>query len=82
MDKFENQFEDLDVQTAYIENSMSQTTALSTPQDQIDELMQKVADENGLEMQIGMPIGNGILESGKDQESVDLTARLAKLRNP
>lgn len=32
MDKFEKQFEDLDVQTEYMENSMGQTTALTTPQ--------------------------------------------------
>ena len=35
MDKFEQQFEDLDVQSQYVENAMSQTTTLSTPQDQV-----------------------------------------------
>ncbi|GAA94506.1 uncharacterized protein L969DRAFT_100599 [Mixia osmundae IAM 14324] len=51
MDKFETQFEDLDVQTNYMEGAMSDTSALSTPQDQVDNLMQQVADEAGLEMQ-------------------------------
>lgn len=46
MDKFESQFEDLDVQTSYMENSMGQTTAVSTPQDQIDELIMQVKKEN------------------------------------
>ena len=50
MDKFEGQFEDLDVQASYMENAMSQTTATATPQDQVDVLMQKVADEAGLEL--------------------------------
>ena len=31
MDKFEKQFEDLDVQSSYMENTMSQTTTTSVP---------------------------------------------------
>lgn len=54
MDKFESQFNDLDVQTSYMENTMSDTTALTTPQDQVDGLMQQVADEAGLEIQHGL----------------------------
>ncbi|WVF66588.1 hypothetical protein IAT40_001328 [Kwoniella sp. CBS 6097] len=54
MDKFESQFADLDVQTSYMESTMSDTTALTTPQDQVDTLMQQVADENGLEIQHGL----------------------------
>ena len=50
MDKFETQFEDLDVQSSYMENAMGTTTATATPQDEVDLLMQKVADEAGLEM--------------------------------
>ena len=45
MDKFESQFADLDVQTSYIEDTMQSTTAVSTPQDQIDELMRQTAEE-------------------------------------
>jgi len=50
MDKFESQFSDLDVQTSYMESTMSDTTALTTPQDQVDTLISQVADENGLEI--------------------------------
>jgi len=50
MDKFETQFSDLDVQTSYMESTMSDTTALTTPQDQVDGLINQVADENGLEI--------------------------------
>lgn len=50
MDKFETQFEDLDVQTQYMEGTMGNTTAMSTPQDQVDLLMQQVADQNGIEL--------------------------------
>ena len=47
MDKFESQFEDLDVQSSYMENTMSQTVTTSIPQNDVDNLMQQVADEAG-----------------------------------
>ena len=47
MDKFEKQFEDLDVQTTTMENAMSSTTTISTPEYQVDSLMQQIADEAG-----------------------------------
>lgn len=47
MDKFEQQFEDLDVQSSYMENAMSQTVTTSIPQNDVDSLMQQVADEAG-----------------------------------
>ena len=50
MDKFETQFEDLDATASYYENVSSSANALSTPQDEVDLLMQKVADEAGLEL--------------------------------
>lgn len=34
MDQFEQQFEDVDVQTQYMDTAMNQTTTLSTPADQ------------------------------------------------
>lgn len=54
MDKFESQFQDIDAQTGYMESAISQTTASSTPQDQVDLLMQQVADEAGLELKHGL----------------------------
>lgn len=47
MDKFEKQFEDLDVQTTTMENAMTSTTTVSTPEYQVDSLMQEIADEAG-----------------------------------
>jgi charged multivesicular body protein 1 len=47
MDKFESQFEDLDVQSSYMENTMSQTTTTAVPQSDVENLMQQVADEAG-----------------------------------
>ena len=51
MDKFETQFADMDVQTSYMEDAMSSTTAVSTPQDQVDQLMRQAAEEANIELQ-------------------------------
>ncbi|KAK2466079.1 hypothetical protein APHAL10511_001721 [Amanita phalloides] len=51
MDKFEAQFADLDVQTSYMEDTMSSATAVSTPQDQIDQLLRQTAEEANIELQ-------------------------------
>lgn len=50
MDKFENQLVDVDEQTSYMETTMNSTTAQGMPKDQVDLLMQQVADENGIEI--------------------------------
>ena len=47
MDRFEQQFENLDVQSQVMENTMCNSSTLSTPQGQVDGLMQEVADEAG-----------------------------------
>ena len=47
MDKFEKQFEDLDVQSSCMDTAMSQTTTTSVPQNDVDFLIQQVADEAG-----------------------------------
>lgn len=35
MDKFEKQFEDLDVQSEYVEGAMSKSSSMTTPADQV-----------------------------------------------
>jgi len=83
MDKFEKQFEDLDVQSSYMENTMSQTTTTSVPQNDVDNLMQSVADEAGIELNMELPRGEteSIASSQVSQEQDELTARLARLRH-
>merc|ERR1719181_876503 len=49
LDKFEKQFEDLDVVSSYMNDSMGASTACATPEDEVDSLMQEVADEHGLD---------------------------------
>ena len=86
MDKFEQQFEDLDVKAAYMDSAMNATTASATPVDQVDELVRMVADENNLELGEEFsdlqPVGK--LKEPEKKEEVpvqdDLEARLANLR--
>jgi len=82
MDKFEKQFEDLDVQSSYMENTMSQTTTTSVPQNDVEHLMQAVADEAGIELKMDMPNEEtaSIASTQVSQEQDELTARLARLR--
>ncbi|PRT53932.1 Vacuolar protein-sorting-associated protein 46 [Wickerhamiella sorbophila] len=54
MDKFEQQFEDLDASAAYYETTTQSASALDTPQEQVDLLLQQVADEAGLELRHDM----------------------------
>ncbi|KNE59180.1 hypothetical protein AMAG_03505 [Allomyces macrogynus ATCC 38327] len=83
MDKFEQQFEDMDVQTGYMEGAIAQSTAMTTPQTEVDSLMQQVADEHGLElnMELGTVPTTALGEKAQEKEADELTARLAKLRN-
>jgi charged multivesicular body protein 1 len=55
MEKFERQFEDLDVQSQSMEEAMSSTTTLTVPAAQVDNLLQEVADEAGLELNMELP---------------------------
>jgi charged multivesicular body protein 1 len=81
MDKFESQFEDLDVQSSYMENAMGSTTATSTPQDEVDLLMQKVADEAGLELNVNLASAEAPKRVGPTEIEEDrLGERLKALR--
>ncbi|EFA03602.1 charged multivesicular body protein 1b [Tribolium castaneum] len=84
MDKFEQQFEDLGVQTDVLENTMSQTTTTLIPQNEVDSLLHEVADEAGLELNLELPTGVEGSTIGTpsevSQEQDELTQRLARLR--
>mmetsp|Transcript_1335 Transcript_1335/g.3079 ORF Transcript_1335/g.3079 Transcript_1335/m.3079 type:complete len:207 (-) Transcript_1335:1122-1742(-) len=89
MDKFEQQFEDLDVKTQYMEGTMNATTATSTPAEQVDTLIEQVADANNLELGEAFseagPVGKKTPTAKESTEEKpiadDLEARLANLRN-
>ena len=86
MDKFEEQFEDLDVRSAYMDSAMAGTTASATPEDEVDGLIRMVADEHSLDLagkidDIG-EVGSGVPQAQAapvEQKEDDLAARLAAL---
>ncbi|XP_067613414.1 charged multivesicular body protein 1b-like [Eurosta solidaginis] len=84
MEKFESQFEDLDVQSSVMENAMSDTSTTSVPQGDVDNLIQQVADEAGLDLNMELPSGVQSSTIGAStqvsQEQDELSQRLARLR--
>ncbi|KAI0774450.1 vacuolar assembly protein DID2 [Fomes fomentarius] len=84
MDKFESQFSDLDVQTSYMEETMSNTTAVSTPQDEVDALLKQTAEEANIELQHDLASREApVIEVPKEkigEEDDKLAARLRALR--
>ena len=80
MDRFETQFEDLDVATGYYENATSQATAVGTPQEDVDRLMNQVADEAGVELHQEMAAATPSRRIGEEQRDEELGERLRRLR--
>jgi charged multivesicular body protein 1 len=79
MDTFERQFENLDVQTEFVEQAMGNTSALSTPPEDVATLMQQIADEHGLEFAADLPSA-GTTVPGEKQAEKDLSMRLEELK--
>lgn len=85
MDQFEKQFVNMEVQAEFMESAMAGSTSLSTPEGEVNSLMQQVADDYGLEVSVGLPqaAGHAVPLKDKDAEKVDeddLTRRLAELK--
>lgn len=89
MERFENTFEDLDVNVSTVEESLGAATTLSTPEDQVQALIKQVAEENDLEINdqlVGLEPGQSTLasegtKSVSRQKEDALERRLAALRN-
>mmetsp|Transcript_90058 Transcript_90058/g.110222 ORF Transcript_90058/g.110222 Transcript_90058/m.110222 type:complete len:212 (-) Transcript_90058:29-664(-) len=89
MDKFEDQFENLDLTSKMMENAIDTTTSQTMPETQVDGLMSQIADENGLEFESQLnDIGIGKdkqkakakVKNVDDNEDAELEARLKKLQ--
>ncbi|KAM0930332.1 hypothetical protein ACQ4PT_001061 [Festuca glaucescens] len=84
MDNFERQFVNMEVQAEFMEGAMAGSTSLSTPETEVNSLMQQVADDYGLEVSVGLPQAAAhAIPAAKDKEKVDeddLTRRLAELK--
>lgn len=85
MDKFETQFEDLDTSVNVYEDMGMSSDAVLVDNDKVDELMGKVADENGLELKQSARLED--IPDIKQREPVDdekedkLAERLRALRS-
>ena len=51
MQDFDKCFEDIDVATGYINESLTQTTSVTTPKEQVDGLLGQIADEHNIHVQ-------------------------------
>lgn len=88
MEKFIQQSEDLDLQTKYMDSAIGESTSSSTPQGQVDGLLQRIADENNLEFSekiegVDAPVNrpNPLQRPSQHADpNVDLEARLAALQ--
>jgi charged multivesicular body protein 1 len=93
MDQFEKQFEDLDVQSEYVEGAMSKSTALSTPQEEVDDLIAMTAEEHHIDLKekfSELPAGARKVKEPKVEEPEqnvpeqkdELLERLSRLKAP
>lgn len=81
MDRFETQFEDLDVATGYYENATTSATAVATPQDEVDKLMSQVADEAGVQLAQDLKAAPAAdLKAPEEERENNLGERLRALR--
>lgn len=83
MDQFEKQFENLDIQSEFVENAMNAQASLSTPEDDVNLLVQQVAEEHNLESMLNMPAAGTAQAAPTAQaaDKSDLSSRLAQLHN-
>jgi len=82
MEQFERQMEDLDVtQSEIVDKSMGNVTSLTTPEGEVDLLIQQVVDEHGLEVGAALPdAGVGAVGVQQEMPASDLSRRLADLK--
>lgn len=85
MDKFEKQFEDLDVQTSTVESTVANSVGVANQTAQVDSLMQEIADQAGLEVNLAIPSpatsAVAPVRESATAEQDDLSKRLAQLRS-
>lgn len=85
MDKFEQQFEDLDTSVNVYEDMGQNVDAVNVDGDKVDELLNKVADENGIELKQSAQL-KGLSEmqtkpiSSSEEKEDRLAQRLRMLR--
>ena len=85
MDKFETQFDDLDITSKVMESAIDSSTAQTMPQNDVQSLMNEIADENGLEFESeinNIGIGVGKNKNQEKEKNIDeLEERLKRLQS-
>jgi len=74
MEKFEKQFESLDVQTQLVGEAMGESVANVTPPEDVANLMRAIADEHGLEFESDLPEApteTRVNEKAKDKDEIE-----------
>ncbi|PJF19701.1 Charged multivesicular body protein 1 [Paramicrosporidium saccamoebae] len=74
-----------DHSTSYMDSAMSTSGQLTTPMDQVDELIQQVGDSHGLDVKMALrsseaPSGSPIANASVADQNDELTQRLNALR--
>lgn len=77
MSQFERCFEDLDVASGYINESLNTTTAVSTPKEQVDGLLGMIASEHNINVQ--EQLGETPLSGGGNLTEEQLKSRFERL---
>ena len=82
MDQFDKQFEDVEVGVSYMDESMSRGSVLTTPQDEVDALIQSVAEGHNIELEhaMGEVPHTAPGEAEGEDEKDELAERLNRLR--
>merc|ERR1711931_477552 len=80
LDRFEKSFENLDVQSQVMEDTVGGVTAQSVPEGDVQQLMMQTADEAGLELDMDLPqAGTTQVATAVPAGEDDLSQRLAAL---
>ena len=79
MDKFEMQFEDVDVHSTYMEDKVASATAISTPADEVTNLLRQMADTQHLALKEDLYAPPAASPAQKQASALD--ERLARLRS-
>lgn len=65
MDQFEEQFEELDVRGKYMDGAISDSMASSTPQSEVNQLLQQVAEEHQLKLGADLMVGTSQIPTNR-----------------
>ena len=82
MQQFDQVFENLDVATGYVNDSLNTTNATMAPREQVDSLVRQIADEHnlGIEEEFGMAGTGAIAQPQPNVSAGDLQARFENLK--